>query len=77
MTGQDRYIDETLRYFDMPNNVTVDTKDAKSILVRTMENNKMWVMEMLNILVDSTKLPHYILLKRKIFLKRYYLPVFG
>ncbi|KAK0133215.1 Pogo transposable element with KRAB domain [Merluccius polli] len=50
-------------YFDMPTSVTVNKKDAKSLIVRTTGNEKSRVTVMLVCLADGSK--PYVILKHK------------
>lgn len=65
MTGKTRNTDETPVHFNMPTNVTVNTKGATSVFVKTMENSKNRITVILGNLTDGTKLSPYIVLKRK------------
>jgi hypothetical protein len=51
--------------FDMPSNVTVNGKGAKTVLIRGMYNEKARIAVMLRVLVDGRKLPPYAILRRK------------
>lgn len=65
MLGQMGNADETPVYFDMPANVTVNEKGAKSVLVRGTGNEKQRITVMLCVLADGRKLPPYVILRRK------------
>ncbi|KAJ4426521.1 hypothetical protein ANN_27335 [Periplaneta americana] len=57
--------DETPVFWDMPSNMTVDNKGAKSISLRTTGNEKQRITVMLAVTADGGKLPPYVILKRK------------
>ena len=57
--------DQTPVYFDMPTSVTVNRKGEKSVLVKSTGNEKSRVTVMLTCLADGSKLPPYVILKRK------------
>ncbi|KAJ8403318.1 hypothetical protein AAFF_G00355350 [Aldrovandia affinis] len=57
--------DQTPVFFDMPTSVTVHKKGDKSVIVRSTGNEKSRVTLMLAYLADGTKLPPYLILKRK------------
>lgn len=57
--------DQTPVFFDMPSSVTVAKRGDKSVLVRSTGNEKSRVTVMLTCLADGTKLPPYLILKRK------------
>ncbi|KAJ8358119.1 hypothetical protein AAFF_G00032720 [Aldrovandia affinis] len=57
--------DQTPVFFDMPTSVTVHKKGDKSVIVRSTGNEKSRVTLMLACLADGTKLPPYLILKRK------------
>uniref|UniRef100_A0A674NL54 HTH CENPB-type domain-containing protein n=1 Tax=Takifugu rubripes TaxID=31033 RepID=A0A674NL54_TAKRU len=63
-----RYIgnaDQTPAFFDMPTPVTVHKKGEKSVIIKSTGNEKSRVTVMLACLADGTKLPPYVVLKRK------------
>ena len=66
--------DQTPVYFDMPTNVTVNKKGEKSVLIRTTGNEKSRITVMLAVLADGTKLPPYIIIKRKTMPKEHLPP---
>uniref|UniRef100_A0A1A7X7M9 HTH CENPB-type domain-containing protein n=1 Tax=Iconisemion striatum TaxID=60296 RepID=A0A1A7X7M9_9TELE len=57
--------DQTPVFFDMPSSVTVHKKGEKSVIVKSTGNEKNRVTVMLACLADGTKLPPYVILKRK------------
>ena len=57
--------DQTPVFFDMPTSVTVAKKGEKSVIVRSTGNEKKRITVMLACLADGTKLPPYVILKRK------------
>uniref|UniRef100_A0A672FD58 DDE-1 domain-containing protein n=1 Tax=Salarias fasciatus TaxID=181472 RepID=A0A672FD58_SALFA len=57
--------DQTPVYFDMPSHVTVENKGKKSVLVKSTGNEKSRITVMLTCLADGTKLPPYVVLRRK------------
>ncbi|KAJ4426354.1 hypothetical protein ANN_27168 [Periplaneta americana] len=57
--------DETPVFWDIPSNMTVDNKGAKSISLRTTGNEKQRITVMLAVTADGGKLPPYVILKRK------------
>lgn len=57
--------DQTPVYLEMPLDRTVSVKGSKSVTIRTGGNEKQRCTVMLCILADGTKLPPYIVLKRK------------
>uniref|UniRef100_A0A3Q1GUX3 Pogo transposable element derived with KRAB domain n=1 Tax=Acanthochromis polyacanthus TaxID=80966 RepID=A0A3Q1GUX3_9TELE len=57
--------DQTPVYFDMPSSVTVEKKREKSVLVKSTGNEKSRITVMLTCLADGTKLPPYVILRRK------------
>ena len=57
--------DQTPVYFEMPLDSTVSVKGSKSVTIRTGGNEKQRCTVMLCILADGTKLPPYIVFKRK------------
>ena len=57
--------DQTPVYFDMPSNVTVNMKGAKSVLVKSTGNEKSCITVMLTVTADGQKLTPYVILKRK------------
>ncbi|QQP49044.1 Pogo ele1 orf1-h 1e-40-j 4, partial [Caligus rogercresseyi] len=57
--------DQTPVFFDMPSSVTVNKRGEKSVIVRSTGNEKSRVTVMLTCLADGTKLPPYLILKRK------------
>lgn len=61
--------DETPVFFDMPSNTTVNIKGAKTISLRTTGAEKQRVTVMLCVLADGTKLPPFVILKRKLLPK--------
>ena len=52
-------------FFDMPTPVIVHKKGEKSVIVKSTGNEKSHVTVMLACLADGTKLPPYVILKRK------------
>ena len=56
---------QTLVYFEMPLDTTVNKKGNKWVTLRTGGNKKLRYTVMLCIMADGTKLPPYIILKRK------------
>uniref|UniRef100_A0A3Q2X9R6 Pogo transposable element derived with KRAB domain n=2 Tax=Hippocampus comes TaxID=109280 RepID=A0A3Q2X9R6_HIPCM len=61
------YADQTPVFFDMPTLVTVHKKGEKSVpgIIKSTGNEKSCVTVMLSCLADGTKLPPYVVLKRK------------
>lgn len=57
--------DETPVYFDMPGATTVHPRGQKTVTIRTSGNEKLRVSVMLAALADGTKLPPFVILKRK------------
>uniref|UniRef100_A0A672HMK3 HTH CENPB-type domain-containing protein n=1 Tax=Salarias fasciatus TaxID=181472 RepID=A0A672HMK3_SALFA len=57
--------DQTPVYFDMPSHVTVEKKGKKSVLVKSTGNEKSRITVTLTCLADGTKLPPYVVLRRK------------
>lgn len=57
--------DQTPVFFDMPTSVTVHKRGDKSVIVKSTGNEKSRVTVMLTCLADGTKLPPYVILKRK------------
>lgn len=57
--------DQTPVFFDMPTSVTVHKRGDKSVIVKSTGNEKSRVNVMLTCLADGTKLPPYVILKRK------------
>jgi hypothetical protein len=57
--------DKTPVYFDMSFNYTVDDIGAKSVLIKTLGNEKMQVTVMLMVLADGIKLLPYVMFNRK------------
>uniref|UniRef100_A0A8D0DA03 HTH CENPB-type domain-containing protein n=1 Tax=Sander lucioperca TaxID=283035 RepID=A0A8D0DA03_SANLU len=57
--------DQTPVFFDMPTSVNVAKKGDKSVIVRSTGNEKNRITVMLACLADGTKLPPYVILKRK------------
>uniref|UniRef100_A0A674N661 HTH CENPB-type domain-containing protein n=1 Tax=Takifugu rubripes TaxID=31033 RepID=A0A674N661_TAKRU len=57
--------DQTPVFFDMPTPVTVHKKGEKSVIIKSTGNEKSRVTVMLACLADGTKLPPYVVLKRK------------
>lgn len=57
--------DETPVYFDMPGATTVHSCGQKTVTIRTSGNEKLRVSVMLTALADGTKLPRFVILKRK------------
>ena len=57
--------DQTPVYFNMPAPVTVHKKGEKSVLVKSTGNEKSRITVMLACLADGTKLPPYVILRRK------------
>ncbi len=57
--------DQTPVFFDMPTSVTVHKRGDKSVIVQSTGNEKRRVTVMLSCLTDGTKLPLYVILKRK------------
>jgi hypothetical protein len=57
--------DHTPVYFDMPSNVTVNEKGAKTVIIRGTGNEKGRITVMLDVLADGRKLPPYVILRRK------------
>uniref|UniRef100_A0A668A962 HTH CENPB-type domain-containing protein n=1 Tax=Myripristis murdjan TaxID=586833 RepID=A0A668A962_9TELE len=57
--------DQTPVFFDMPTPVTVHKKGEKSVIIKSTGNEKGRVTVMLACLADGTKLPPYVVLKRK------------
>lgn len=57
--------DETPVFFDMVSNNTVNEIGAKTVTIKTTGNEKLRVSVMLTALADGTKLPPYMILKRK------------
>jgi hypothetical protein len=55
-------VDQTTVYFDMPLNVTVNEKGAKTVLITGTGNEKARITVMLGVLVDGRKLPPYVIL---------------
>ncbi|KAF6130981.1 hypothetical protein HJG60_007905 [Phyllostomus discolor] len=58
-------MDEVLLTFDVPSNMTVDVKGAKTITVKTSGHDKTHYMIMLSCCADGTKLPPMLIFKRK------------
>ena len=56
---------QTPVFFDMPTPATVHKKGEKSVIVKSTGNEKSHVTVMLACLADGTKLPPYVILKRK------------
>jgi hypothetical protein len=65
MLSHIRNADQTLVYFDMPSNVTINEKGAKTVLIRGMGNEKLRITVMLAVLTDGHKLPPYVILRKK------------
>lgn len=57
--------DQTPVYFDMPANTTVESTGAKQVRVLTSGNEKARVTAMLACTADGTKLPPFLVFKRK------------
>lgn len=57
--------DQTPVFFYMPSNTTVNTKGEKTVMIRTTGCEKLRVTVMLACLADGSKLPPYVILKRK------------
>jgi hypothetical protein len=57
--------DETPVYFYMPGATTVHPRGQKTVTIRTSGNEKLRVSVMLTALADGTKLPPFVILKRK------------
>jgi hypothetical protein len=65
MLGHVGNSDQTPVYFDMPSNVAVNEKGAKTVLIRGTCNEKARITVMLGVLADGCKLPPYVILRRK------------
>ena len=48
--------DQTPVFFDMPSNVTVDRKGAKSVIIKSIDNEKSLNTVMLGVTADRRKL---------------------
>ena len=66
--------DQTPLTFDMPSNSTVDSKGTKSVSIMTTGHEKDRFTVMLACLGDGTKLPPYVVFKRKTLPKDLVLP---
>ena len=66
--------DQTPLTFDMPSNSTVDSKGTKSVSIMTTGHEKDCFTVMLACLGDGTKLPPYVVFKRKTLPKDLVLP---
>jgi hypothetical protein len=62
MLGHIGNADQTPVYSDMPSNVTVNEKGAKTVLIRGSGNEKARITVMLGVLADGRKLPPYVIL---------------
>ena len=58
-------MDETLIFFDMVGNVTVEAKGNKTVHIRTTGNEKNWFTCVLSVLANGTKLSPMIIFKGK------------
>jgi hypothetical protein len=56
---------KSLLTFDVPSNTTVDSKDAKRIIVKTCGHVKTHYTVVLSCCADGTKLPPFLIFKRK------------
>jgi len=63
--GQLGHIDEVLLTFDVPSNIIVDVKGAKTIMINTSGNEKTRSTVVLACCADGTKLPPVLIFKRK------------
>lgn len=61
--------DETPVSFDEPSNNVIEEIGTKSVIIKTLGNEKMCITVMLAVLADGIKLPPYVILKRKTMLK--------
>jgi len=52
-------------YLDMPRNYTLEKKDMKEVLLKTIECEKLRLRVMLAATADGRKLPPLVILKRK------------
>lgn len=57
--------DETPVSFDEPSNNVIEEIGTKSVIIKTLGNEKMCITVMLAVLADGIKLPPYVILKRK------------
>jgi hypothetical protein len=63
MLGHIENADQTLVYFDMLPNVTVNEKGAKTVSIRGMGNENARITVMLGVLADGRKLLLYVILQ--------------
>lgn len=68
--GQIGNMDETPLCFDLPANETVETKGAKTVLIKTTGHEKLRFTVVLCCLANGTRLPPVIIFKRKTLPKR-------
>lgn len=61
--------DETPVSFDKPTNNIIEEAGTKSVIIKTLGNEKMCSIAVLAVLADGMKLPPYVILKRKTMLK--------
>lgn len=61
--------DDTPVSFDEPSNNIIEEIGTKSVIIKTLGNEKMCITVMLAVLADGIKLPPYVILKRKTMLK--------
>jgi hypothetical protein len=69
MLGHIRNANQTPVYFDMPSNVTVNEKGAKTVLIRGTGNKKARITVMLGVLTYGRKLLPYVILRQKMMPK--------
>lgn len=61
--------DETPVSFDETSNNIIEEIGTKSVIIKTLGNEKMCITVTLAVLADGIKLPPYVILKRKTILK--------
>jgi hypothetical protein len=54
-----------LVYFDMPSNITINEKGAKTVLITGTGNKKVRIIVMLGVLANGCKLPPYVICGEK------------
>lgn len=69
LLSQMGHANETPVSFDEPSNNVIGKIGTKSVIIKTLGNEKMCITVMLAVLADGIKLPPYVILKRKTMLK--------
>jgi hypothetical protein len=64
MLGDFGSVDQTVVYFDMPFNVTLEEKVVKMVLITGLGSEKTRITVMLSVLTNDCKLPPYLTLQR-------------